>query len=94
MDIIGVVVNLFGIVWTIIGIFSNRSVKKALLKEKNMIREKILDFRSRLDVYRRTLDEDKIIHKDKTLNTVHIRIQEIDAIVVDLERFSKSLIIP
>jgi len=91
LNIVGIVVTVLGIVWTIIGVFSNRSIKKSILNEKDMIREKIIDFASRLQVYQSKLVEDKKNKKDDTLNTLHIRIEDINSMVRDLNRFSEKL---
>jgi len=91
LSIIGIIITLLGIAWTVIGIFSNRSIKKSILQEKDMIREKVIDFKSRLNVYQNKLAKDIKNKNDNTLDTLLIRIEDIDSMVNDLNRFSDKL---
>jgi len=89
-------------VWTIVGLaltivmavyshISNENIKKLILKEKDMIRNKILDM-----VRIHQADINKVLNDRKTfdnpkLNEVRIRIEDLQADIDNLKQFAEEL---
>ncbi len=88
--------------WTIVGLvlnvalaiynfFSNKQLKKLILKEKNMIRNKILDIARTHQADIDKVLNDRKMFNDPTLNEVKIRIEDLKADVDNLNQFAEEL---
>ena len=51
MIIVGIIISLIGLCWTIYGVWSSNRLKKLILNEKRMIAEKVIDDRMELDYF-------------------------------------------
>lgn len=91
MDKVGLIIGTLGLLWTIYGVWSSSRLKKHLLAEKDMIKDKVLDIRASLQKYQNILMNDKKIQKDETLNTIRVRIEDFETSIDVLDRFKEQL---
>ena len=91
LGVTGAIVTIAGICWTIVGIRSNGTIKRQLLNEREMLRQKVLDFKSRIESHENKILTDRKNQNDPSLNTIHIRVEEVTALRSDLERFATML---
>ena len=71
----GLALNIFGLVFSVYSILSGNRIKRLILKEKNMIRNRILDI---VRVFQADIDSvmnDRKMYNDPKRNTAEIRIE-------------------
>ena len=88
---LGIGISVIGLIWTIYGVMSNRKLKNLIISEKNMILDKILDTQQSLRGHYMKIINDRKIKKDETLDMVCIRIEDIESILANLNRFARRL---
>jgi hypothetical protein len=91
MNIVGLIIGTLGLAWTIYGVWSSGRLKKHLLTERDMIRDKILDIRAIIEQHRQTLLNDRKTQNNQKLNYVQFRIEEIESTLDILDRFKQRL---
>jgi hypothetical protein len=90
-NILGLALTLLGLAWAIYGIWSSKQLKRHLLKDRDMIREKILDLRATQEKNRQIILNDRRTFNDPARNQVAVRIEELEANLDILDRFVKQL---
>jgi len=88
---IGIILSFLGLVWTIYGVFSSKKLKKSIISEKNMILDKISGIKRIMQSHLDKIYTDRKSQNDQTLNTVHIREEDIKALRDNLENFEERL---
>jgi len=91
MDYTSLAITILAFIVTIISFLLGKKTKKLILKEKNMLADKVSDFKTTFKRYADRLYNDRKTFKDDSRNTVHIRIEDIEGIIRNLNRFERSL---
>ena len=91
MDWLALLVSLAGLTWAVIGQLQNRRLKKLILREKELIRDRVLDQREALQKYIKVVLNDRKMSGDDTRNQALVRIEDLEAMVANLERFADRL---
>jgi hypothetical protein len=84
-------IGIIGLVWTFLGRRQNEELKRLIVSEKEMIRDRILDIRQTLGSRRDQVISDRETFDDPTRNQVHIRIEDIEGMMENLQRFADRL---
>jgi len=80
-----------GLVWAYFGHRQNEEVKRLIVTEKEMIRDRILDMRQTLKSRRDQILADREAFDDPKRNQVHVRIEDLDGMMENLQRFADRL---
>jgi len=91
INIVGLIIGILGLAWTVYGVWSSGRLKKHLLSERDMIRDKILDIRALLERNRQVLLNDRRAQNNQLLNYVQLRIEDIESTLDILDRFKERL---
>jgi hypothetical protein len=91
INIVGLGINLAGIGWAFFAHRQNEKLKGLIVTEKDMIRDRILDIGQTLKSHRDKVLADRKNQGDPTLNTLHIRIEDIEGMIENLDRFADRL---
>jgi hypothetical protein len=90
-SVVGILIGVLGLAWTVYGVWSSNRLKKALITEKNLIKDKVLDLRASMEKHRQIILNDRSSKSEPRLNQVPIRIEEIESILDILDRFKNRL---
>lgn len=88
LTILGLVLN---IVLAIYNFISNKRMEKLILKEKDMIRSKVLDIARKLKSYVDIVMRDREIFHEPERDVAHVRIEGLEAEIDNLTRFAEDL---
>jgi len=91
IGIIGIVVGVLSLGYTVLGVMQNKKVAKLIVAEKESVSARLLDIRRRFVGYQKTILNDRQAFNDPTRNTIAVRIEEIDTLVENLKRFAEQL---
>jgi hypothetical protein len=91
LSISGVALNVFALIWAFIQHRQNEKLKGLILDEKTMIRDRILDMQQSLQSRYDQVLADRRSRGDPTLDTAGIRIEDLEAMIKNLQRFADSL---
>jgi hypothetical protein len=90
-NILGITISIIGLIWTAYGFWSSEQLKKALLQEKDFIKDTILNIRAPLEKNRKIIINDRQASGDPKLNHVPMRIEDIESILDMIDRFKIRL---
>ena len=90
LNLTGVAIGVLGLLWTIYGVWSSNRLKKALLTEREFIRDKVLDIRANIEKYRQMISNE-VRDRNIPLNQVYVRIEDIESVLDMLDRFKQRL---
>jgi len=91
MNAIGIVLSVIGVFIASYGIYSNGKIEKLILKEKRLIRDKILDIAQIFTGHRNKIINDRKTFNKPDFNNVSIRIEDLEGIIENLNRFAEQL---
>lgn len=87
----GLIFNIIGIFFAIYGIVSSDRIKKLILNEKTMIRSEILRIARIHQADIEKIKNDRVTFNNPNFNEVRIRIEDLEADVVNLKQFADDL---
>lgn len=89
----GIMVGLIGVAIGLVGYISTKSLKSQLIREKDLIRDKVLDIKQIWVGYRDRIFNDRKTQNNDSLNTldIKIRIEDIEGNIANLDRFAERL---
>ena len=90
-SMIGAFVTITGIVWTIIGIRANKQIRNLIVAEKKQFMDRVLDLRTELQSHVDIVIRDREAQSNQKLNTAGIRMERLEAMVKNLDRFAERL---
>jgi hypothetical protein len=88
-NIAGGIASVLGLFWAIYAHRQNEGIKRLIIGEKDLFRDRVLDFYQILKSQRDQVLADRT--KDPALNKISIRIEEIEGMMATLERFAERL---
>ncbi|MGC2424463.1 MAG: hypothetical protein WA666_08940 [Nitrospirota bacterium] len=91
LTVAGIIISILGLIWTIYGVLSSNRLKKALLTEKDFIRDKVLDIRANIEKHRQIIINERRDRNLSSLNFTQFRIEDIESILDTLDRFKQRL---
>jgi hypothetical protein len=91
LNILGVVLNIVALIWAFFQHRQNEKLRELILDEKTMIRDRILDMQQTLQSYYDRVLADRKRLEDPALNTAGIRIEDLEGMIKNLQRFADSL---
>ena len=91
INIVGLGLNVVGLVWAFFAHKQNEKLTGLIVTEKDMIRDRILDIGRILKSHRDKVLADRSNQGDPTLNTLQIRVEDIEGMIENLDRFADRL---
>ena len=93
VNIIGIVFGALGVAFGIHGHFSTSALSKSLITEKELIADKIRDFKSEWEFKRKQIDNEAAERPDEIVNGYvwKLRREELDKHIEVLDRFISRL---
>ena len=91
INVAGLIMGVVGLIWTYFGHRQNEEVKRLIVTEKEMIRDRILDMRQTLKSRRDQILADREAFDDPKRNQVHVRIEDLEGMMENLQRFADRL---
>ena len=91
MEYISLAITIIALVYGIISYYSGRKIKKLILNEKNMLADKVSDFKTTFKRHAEKVYNDRKTFNDNSRNTIEIRVEDIEGIIRNLNRFENSL---
>lgn len=93
MDWAGIVIGIIGLIYAFLSLRSSKILEKKIVREKELIRDKVLDILQIWEGYRQRILNDRRTFNDDARNQldIQIRIEDIEGHITVLKRFAERL---